>query len=174
MKAQLARLFEDKKLLLIFNQIIDSYAAESKRGLPIGNLTSQYFANQYLSPLDHLLKDHKSIKSYVRYMDDMVLWHDDKETLKAWRDDITLFIKTELQCDLKPELINFSSCGLPFLGYLIFPRRIRLTQYSKQRFIRKANDVSVKYILGEWSESKCEKHILPLLAFVNSSTKFCR
>ncbi len=166
LKAQLARVFEDKKLLSIFNQIIDSYEAQPKRGLPIGNLTSQYFANQFLSPLDHFLKDHKSIRCYVRYMDDMVLWHNDKEVLIQWRDDIIRFIKTELSCDLKPELLNFTTCGLPFLGYLIFHKKIRLTQQSKQRFIRKASDVETFYNMGEWSEMKCQMHILPLLAFV--------
>jgi RNA-directed DNA polymerase len=166
LKAQLTRLFEDKKLLSILNQIIDSYETQPKRGLPIGNLTSQYFANQYLSTLDHFLKDHTRIKGYVRYMDDMVLWHNDKATLKAWRDEISQFMQTELGCHLKPELLNFTTRGLPFLGYLIFPKKIRLTQHSKQRFIRKANHVERKYISCEWSESKCQKRLLPLLAFV--------
>ncbi|MBK7410377.1 MAG: RNA-directed DNA polymerase [Saprospirales bacterium] len=50
--------------------------------MPIGNLTSQYFANHYLSGLDHFIKEGLRIKAYVRYMDDLILWHNDKETLK--------------------------------------------------------------------------------------------
>ena len=99
-------------------------------------------------------------------MDDMVLWHDDKTVLKKWRDLIAQFIDTELLCSLKPEQLNFTSCGLPFLGYQIFPKKIRLMQQSKQRFIRKANNVETQYQRGKWSEAKCQRHILPLLAFI--------
>ncbi|MCB9298198.1 MAG: hypothetical protein H6559_34525 [Lewinellaceae bacterium] len=85
-KTQLARLFRDQDVLDIFYQIIDSYEAHPDRGVPIGNLTSQYFANHYLSGLDHFIKEKLRIKAYVRYMDDMVLWHNDKDVLKqAWR-----------------------------------------------------------------------------------------
>lgn len=166
LKAQLARLFKDKILLSLFNQIIDSYEASPKRGLPIGNLTSQYFANQFLSPLDHFIKDHLSIKSYVRYMDDMVLWHDDKDVLKNWRNEIRQFIESFLTSELKPELLNYTSCGLPFLGYLLFPKKIRLTQQSKRRFIRKAQNVEEYYNVGTWNEEECQRHILPLIAFI--------
>jgi RNA-directed DNA polymerase len=166
LKGQLARLFKDKVLLSLFNQIIDSYEASPKRGLPISNLTSQYFANHFLSSLDHFIKDQSSIKAYVRYMDDMVLWHDDKVTLKHWRNTIQQFVEQYLGSALKPELLNYTSRGLPFLGYLLFPKQIRLTQHSKQRFIRKANLVESHYHSGEWSENQCQNHILPLLAFL--------
>lgn len=66
LKKQLERLFKDKQVLDIFCQIINSYEAHSERGLPIGNLTSQYFANHYLSGLDHFIKENLRIKKYVR------------------------------------------------------------------------------------------------------------
>lgn len=72
LKAQLARLFRDEDVLNIFYRIIDSYEAHPGRGVPIGNLSSQYFANHYLSGLDHYIKEQLRIKAYVRYMDDMV------------------------------------------------------------------------------------------------------
>lgn len=71
-RIQLRRLFKDRLLLHIFDQITDSYCVEEGRGVPIGNLTSQYFANHYLSPADHFAKEKLKIKAYARYMDDMV------------------------------------------------------------------------------------------------------
>lgn len=166
LKLQLKRLFKDKVLLYILFQIIDSYEAHPNRGLPIGNLTSQYFANHYLCGLDHFIKETLCIKAYVRYMDDMVLWHDDKEVLKNAFHAINHFVVNELKCTLKPHLLNFSSAGLPFLGYRLKPNSVRLTTQSKKRFIKKIKIVEYKYQTLEWSESRCQSHALPLLAFV--------
>ncbi|MBU4486456.1 MAG: RNA-directed DNA polymerase, partial [Candidatus Delongbacteria bacterium] len=74
--------------------------------VPIGNLTSQYFANHYLAGLDHFIKEELKIKGYVRYMDDMVLWHDDKEYLKNCSLTLTNFLKEKLVLDLKVSQIN--------------------------------------------------------------------
>jgi RNA-directed DNA polymerase len=166
LKVQLSRMFKDYGVLSIFNQIIDSYEASPQRGLPIGNLTSQYFANHYLSSLDHFIKEELGAKAYVRYMDDMVLWHDDKAVLKSMYKAIKGFVENELQCNLKPELLNYTSCGLPFLGYVIRPHHVSLTQHSKQRFIRKMDKVEYHYDSGIWSEEKCQRRALPLLAFI--------
>ena len=76
LKKQLQHLFKDYELLTIFAHIIDSYAASPNRGVPIGNLSSQYFANHYLAGLDHFIKEELRCKRYVRYMDDMVLWNE--------------------------------------------------------------------------------------------------
>lgn len=74
--------FKDKKLLSIFQQIISSYHTTQNKGLPIGNLTSQYFANHYLGKLDHYIKHKLQIQAYVRYMDDFIIWHNDKNKIK--------------------------------------------------------------------------------------------
>ncbi len=175
LKDQLSRMFKDYEILNLFDQIIDSYEAHPKRGLPIGNLTSQYFANEYLSELDHFIKENLQIKAYVRYMDDMVLWHDDKFFLRKVYNDIKDYVENKLKCMLKPELLNYSSCGLPFLGYLIRPHNIRLSQNSKQRFIKEMNIVEENYSTGNWTESYCQQKALPLLAFVqHAETKSFR
>jgi len=168
LKNQIHDLIKDQRVLAIFYSIIESYDAApdgNGRGVPIGNLTSQYFANHYLSGLDHYIKEVLKIKAYVRYMDDMILWHDDKEVLKDAYHAIIQYVENILHCNLKPELINYSSCGLPFLGYLLFPHHTRLAQRSKKRFIRKWNILQELYDSGEWDESKCQRHLLPLLAF---------
>ncbi|MCI5146006.1 MAG: reverse transcriptase [Candidatus Electrothrix sp. AR3] len=165
LKKQMCRLFKDYELLHILFTIIDSYEGASDRGVPIGNLSSQYFANHYLTGLDHFIKEQLHCKAYVRYMDDLVLWHNDKEWLKKSHHDIRNFIQTNLQCDLKPEILSRTKQGLPFLGFRIFPFHIRLLQRSKARFIKKMRYIDVQYHSGAWSESVCQRRVLPLVAF---------
>lgn len=165
MKVQLCRLFKEEKLLLIFYQIIDSYEAEPQRGVPIGNLTSQYFANHYLTSLDHFVKEVLRIKAYVRYMDDIVLWSSEKSVLNEAHKAIAEFLNEQLKLKLKPLALNRSGQGLPFLGYRIFPHDVRLLGASKSRFIRKQGVVQSRWENGEWSELCCQRHIEPLVAF---------
>lgn len=127
LKTQLERIFKEDVLLQIFAQIIDSYEASEKRGMPIGNLTSQYFANHYLACLDHFVKEELSCKGYVRYMDDMLLFDEDKERLKMMHQAVENYLCEKLQCALKPLIGKNVVLGVPFLGYLIFPTHIILT-----------------------------------------------
>lgn len=165
LKAQLAQLFKEPPLLSIFYQIIDSFATDPDRGLPIGNLTSQYFANHFLSGLDHFIKQDLRSRAYVRYMDDLVVWSNDKSwLLEAWR-SIDTYITGHLKMELKPGQLNRSSLGLPFLGYRLFPFHRRLLQKSKVRFIRKANWICGALAAGSIDEEQAQSHILPLIAF---------
>lgn len=164
-KKQLCRLFKEQELLGIFFQIIDSYEASPSRGVPIGNLTSQYFANHYLSGLDHYIKEELRVKAYVRYMDDLVLWSNEKEQLLSIQKAIEAYLIERLSLQLKPFALNKSVLGLPFLGYRVFPHYVRLLGASKKRFKKKLSTVDDAYKLGEWSESKCQRHSTPLLAF---------
>jgi len=164
-KEQLERLFKDYRLLGIFGKIIDSYEATPGRGVPIGNLTSQYFANHYLTGLDHFIKERLHSHAYIRYMDDLVLWHPEKCWLQEARHAIEDFLTTRLRLRLKPELLNRSDRGLPFCGYIIFPHHIRLSQRSKRRYIKKMRYVNAQYNSGAWDEAACQRHVLPLAAF---------
>lgn len=165
LKSQLRRLFKDPKLLIIFDAIIDSYPTENKRGLPIGNLTSQYFVNHYLNGLDHFTKEKLLCKAYVRYMDDLVIWHFDKKELKNIYAKIQFFVENELLLSLKPEILNQTKKGLPFLGYLIYPHHTRLKQQSKQRFIKKYQAIERDYATGKRTAEECQRKMLPLIAF---------
>ena len=175
LKTQLRRMFKDQRLLEIFEKIIDSYEAHPGQGVPIGNLTSQYFANHYLAGLDHFIKSRLRFKGYARYMDDQLLWHHDKWKLKEAHGIIRDYVQEELQCELKPEVLNRTRYGVPFLGYRVLPDHTRLLQRSKRRFIRKFQEIEEKYHSGEWSEAACQRHILPLLAFIrHADTKTFR
>lgn len=165
LRQQLCRMFKDGQLLRIFDKIIDSYGADVGRGLPIGNLTSQYFANHYLSAADHYAKEVLRIPAYVRYMDDMVLWHDDKEALLEAGRGFCEFTESQLQLELKPFCLNQSTVGLPFLGYLLYPTLTRLAQRSRKRYIQKSEMYARLLQSGEWSQKEYQQHIEPLNAF---------
>ncbi len=162
---QLMRLFKDYKLIEIFAKIIDSYEDLDGRGLPIGNLTSQYFANHYLSGLDHFIKEKLRVKAYVRYMDDMVFWSNDKAILKQVFLEVNHFIQSQLNCTLKPQMLNQTKYGVTYLGYRVFPFYLQLSQRSKQRFIKKLSLLDTAYKNGSCSEADCQQKVQSLLAF---------
>ncbi|MBO4700055.1 RNA-directed DNA polymerase [bacterium] len=104
------------------------FNAGKGKGLPIGNLTSQFFANVYLNELDQFIKHVLKIKYYVRYVDDFVIMHEDKEQLRIWLDKIKEFLLEKLGVTLKNEVkVASLSNGINFLGYVqhIFYRLVR-------------------------------------------------
>ena len=131
LKRMLAKRFKGKTLIRVFYQIIDSYKTKLEKGLPIGNLTSQYFANHYLGFADHYIKEHLHALAYVRYMDDMVIWSDNKNSLIEIGKKFETFIESELSLKLKPFCLNSTNKGLPFLGYVLFPNTVCWTTEIK-------------------------------------------
>lgn len=165
LKGQLFRSFKDPHLLKVLYAIIDTYEVEPKKGVPIGNLTSQYFANHYLTVADHYAKEQLNIPAYVRYMDDMVLWHNNKTQLLEIGKKFEDFITHTLRLDLKPFCLNRSVKGLPFLGYILFPNRILLSQRSRSRFYQKLKQYERNYQQQYWNEQEYQRCLIPLLAF---------
>ena len=157
--------FKDWRLLKIFRRIIDSYAVEPGRGVPIGNLTSQYFANFYLAHLDHFVKEKLRVKKYARYMDDMILIQTSKEKLICFSKEVGGYCKQELSLNLKPVCINSAGKGIPFLGFVTFPGGVRLNRNSKKRFLLKHRRYAEKLRAGEWSQKEYARRAEPLFAF---------
>ncbi len=169
LKTLLNKRFKDVQLVKLFEMIIDSYSSEpnSNKGVPIGNLTSQYFANHYLGFADHFVERAFKNGKYIRYMDDMVFWSDDKKELLKFGYIFENFLKTELKLNLKPFCLNRTSFGLPFLGYTLFPNYVKLTNNSKKRFKLKLKKYLNFYKANIWSQATLQRHLLPLYAFVN-------
>jgi RNA-directed DNA polymerase len=115
-------------------------------GLPIGNLTSQVFANFYLNSLDHFIKNELGVSFYGRYVDDFVLVHPKKEYLKSIQHRILYFLHTKLELSLHPKKIYLQhfSKGVQFLGTVIKPNRIYISNRTKGNFytaIQKQNEI---------------------------------
>lgn len=105
-------------------------------GLPIGNLTSQVFANFYMNTLDHYIKHTIGIKYYGRYVDDFVIVHENKEYLKSIIPDLSNFLLTTLNLKLHPKKIHLQHYkkGVKFIGAVILPNRIYIANRTKGNF----------------------------------------
>jgi hypothetical protein len=91
-------------------------------GIPIGNLSSQFFINVYLNELDQFIKHTLKAKRYLRYVDDFVLVHESREQLQAWQVQIEQFLASRLQLSLKDDVrLRPLSDGIDFLGYIVRP-----------------------------------------------------
>ena len=118
---------------------VPGIAKDERRGLPIGNLTSQFWANVYLDPLDHFARGLPGGGAYHRYMDDLLLLARDKATLWLALDGITDFAHQRLRLDLKASATTVAPVtdGIPWLGFRVFPGTVRLNHQSRVRFLRR-------------------------------------
>ncbi len=104
----------------------DLFAALRSRGLPIGNLTSQFWANVYLNPFDHFVKRTLRCPGYVRYVDDMLFFAADTATLWTWKTTIQerlAALRLTIHPGAHPRPVTE---GIPVLGFVVFPQRRRL------------------------------------------------
>ncbi|MBR0243628.1 MAG: RNA-directed DNA polymerase [Bacteroidaceae bacterium] len=176
MKAQLARLFKDRLLLAYFDMLIDGYEVTPGRGLPIGNLTSQYFANHYLAVADHYVKERLQAKALVRYMDDIVIWGNDSAALQKTAEHYRNFLNDQLHLLLHPFCMNQTRMGMPFLGYVVYPHEFRLNQRSRHRYRHRLRTFDYLVGMGIMSEKEANLRIQSALAFVTkaNSKQFLR
>lgn len=149
----LERKIKDRDLLWLIESIIK--AVPTNKGLPIGNLTSQFMANVYLDPLDHFIKDHLGVKYYIRYMDDMVILSNNIAYLKGILQKIKNFIETKLELKLKENAvyINKRSNGITFIGARIFPNTLRINKKSLKRGLRKLEKRNYAYNLNDIADN---------------------
>lgn len=163
------RLFKDTLLMKNFSNLIGSYETETGKGIPIGSLTSQYFANYYLGSLDRFVKEQLRCREYVRYMDDFVLWSNSREELRGWKRKLSMFLREELQLQLKVPALNRTEFGISFLGFRVFPGILRLSHRGRYRFRRKCRKYMGYYRMGKWTEETLAEHLCPLFSFVEQA-----
>lgn len=133
LKQLIRRKVKDKKLLIILDEIIDS-----AQGVPIGNYLSQFFANLYLTYLDHWIKEEKHIKYYFRYADDIVVLSDNKEFLRTVLLSMKLYLRNVLKLELKQnyQIFPVNSRGIDFVGYKFFHTHVLLRKSIKVRLFK--------------------------------------
>ena len=131
------RKISDQKILRLIQSLI--FSAPGANGLPIGNLTSQLFANLYLDPLDQYIKRTLHARHYVRYMDDFVILAPDLETLTTWRHAIDLFAAKTLKLNFNPTKVALGRAqdGISFVGFRSLPNGIYTRGRSVRRFRKK-------------------------------------
>jgi len=191
----------DERVLSLIQKILNTYASEQKyhfhfegddlfdsvrsRGLPIGNLTSQLFANFYLDKLDRFIKEDLKVKGYVRYMDDGVLYSNSKSELQNIKNKIREFAKTmRLTMHEDKTQISPSKNGIQFLGFHLYPSHRRILRENLQRFKKKfgkrcklySNDEiafeNLLMSLNAWLGYVGKNHHIGLVNEILSSIKF--
>ncbi len=131
----LARHFKGQPFLYLLTRIIHGYQAQPGKGLPIGSLTSQHFANLYLSGADRYLIEQSAVRAQVRYMDDIIWWCHDKIAARDTLKQLTDYLHQHRQLLIKPNpVINRSRQGVSYCGYRILPGAIRLSPRKKRRY----------------------------------------
>lgn len=157
LKKKFRKLFKDKDLLWLIDEIIDSTPEDS--GIPIGNYLSQYCGNYYLSDFDHWIKETTfvfngkpvKIKYFFRYMDDMIILSDSKEFLHYLRRLISEYLMTNLRLTLKNtwQVFPVKDRGIDYVGYRIFPEFVLLRKRTVKTMTRALLRIRAKIEDGE-------------------------
>ena len=134
------------------------------RGLPIGNLTSQWWANLVLSPLDHLLANHLGVRDFARYMDDLVVFDDDRERLEAvWRACDARLAKLRLRLHPTKCALTATRDGFGFLGFHLRRTKtgvsVRIADESVERFRARMGELVARYAVGTVEFDTVKSHI---------------
>lgn len=147
------------------------------RGLPIGNLTSQFWANVLLNELDQYIKRELKCKAYIRYVDDFLLFHDDKAQLHAWKTAIAAFLEgLRLQLHPRKSLIFPTHLGIEFLGFRHFATYRRLRQGNARRFKHKLQRLAADYAAGNLPLEKVNESVQSWVAHAahGDTWRLCR
>ena len=160
----LSRLFKEEKVLAFFEDLIKSYETEPGKGLPIGNLTSQYLANLYLNVFDRYCQGKN--RGYLRYMDDMLVFGEYAD-LKKLKREAPGFLAEKLILEIKNGgSLHRAREGVDFLGCRIFPGKVTLNRRSKKRFLGKMRRYDKLALEGVISEYKLQERMTALFSFV--------
>lgn len=161
----------DSNFLDLLQRIIKSFP---EKGIPIGNLTSQYFANIYLNKLDQFMTKSLNLGYYIRYADDFVILSDNKEGLLNLIPLINKFLEYSLNLTLHPQKIilrKFRS-GIDFLGYVIFPNHILPRTKTKRRLVKKIKEKINKYKKEELAGEKLKATINSYLGYLGHANTY--
>lgn len=157
LRAEIARVVTDKDLLWLVDQILtsgkdvladeyqmvyfhgdDLFAVNRPRGLPIGNLTSQFWSNVYMNPFDWFVKRKLGCNAYLRYVDDFALFSDSKQQLWDWRTAIIHRLQRLRLTVHEPEAqVMQTHAGIPWLGFVVYPTHRRLKARNVVKFNRR-------------------------------------
>jgi hypothetical protein len=136
-------------VLNLIGRIVAAHEDAPGKGLPIGSLTSQIFANAHLDPLDRFLLESCRVEGLVRYMDDFVFWTRTRREAAAIRDDARAFLSERLLLTAKePSQLNRSARGVTICGYRVRPGTIRLSQRRRRRYLEARRRCEADYLAG--------------------------
>lgn len=161
LKAEIRRYISDKALLKILDRIIDHNGIFPPGvGIPVGNLTSQLFANVYLNKLDRFVKHELKIKYYVRYMDDFIILSEDPAELRRLLAIIEEFLRRELRLELNPKTtILAAKNGINFVGYIHYKDHKKIKKDAKRRLKKLLNAFETGEVELEYFDRSIESRL---------------
>ena len=165
----------DKKVLWLIKEILNSsYGKKPGVGIPIGNLTSQLFANIYLNELDQFVKHELRIKYYIRYMDDFLILGYNKKELHQIKEEIQEFLQHKLELKFHPKKVNVFPVGqgIDFLGYRIYRNYRLLRKSTVKRFIKRTKVYKKRLSRGLMTQEKFQNSIQSWLAYAKFANSF--
>ena len=170
----LQKKISDWKILVLLKKIINSTLGE--KGIPIGNLTSQLFANIYLNELDQFVKHHLCCSYYLRYMDDFLILDFSKKKLHQTKETIRNFLQNKLKLELHPKKANIFPVdkGVDFLGYIIYPYNNRFLRKSTiKRFLKRMRFYKRELIAGKISKKQFNSFLNSWLGYAGFANSYC-
>ena len=171
----LKKKINDEKVLSLVKTILKNYCNKLKgKGMPLGNLTSQFFANIYLNELDQFIKHNLQIKYYIRYVDDFVILHHSKKKLKEHYYNINMFLNEKLHLELHPDKSKIIPLrkGVGFLGFRIFHYHKLVRKKNQYKFERKFNELQKLYQEGKISREKVIEKFEGWLAYIHHANTY--
>jgi len=162
----LVKTIRDQRVLGACRLIID-HGAENGRGLPVGALTSQLFANAYLDQLDHYAKDQMGLEFYLRYMDDWVVLGQDKRALAGIKSEIESMLDDRLRLRLNPKTDIFpASHGVDFCGYRTWSTHVLPRKTNVKRAKKRFKKLSAMYATGLATRRDAEAVLASFLGYM--------
>ena len=175
----LGRKIIDHDVMRLLEIIIGSFSTNQtslfdRQGLPIGNLTSQLFANVYMNELDQFVKHKLRIVNYARYSDDFVIVSTDRAYLNKSLVSIENFLNQDLKLSLHPNKISIRAChqGVDFLGYVALPHYRLVRAKTKRRIFRKLKERIALFRNGNISEDALSQSLQSYLGVLSHANAF--
>jgi len=177
LKKLLRKRIVDEKTLHLTDIVIDSFRKtdDKKTGIPLGNVTSQLFANIYLHVLDDHVKQTLREKYYLRYCDDFIILSNDLNHLKSLINPFLQFLKDKLLLELHPSKISIRTLnhGIDFIGYVLFPDHTLLRARTKKRMLKQLEKTFKSFLGGRTDVIKIDQQLqsyLGILSHANEHT----
>jgi len=162
----LQRKIKDEKVIWLIAKVLKNFD-DKKKGMPLGNMTSQFFANLYLNDLDQFVKRKLKMRYYIRYVDDFIILHESKEVLKNCRDKIEKYLKN-LRLELHPDKSKIYSLykGVDFLGFKTFYYHRIARKRNIKGFKKKLITLKIKHKEGSINYNKFMESVCGWFAYV--------
>ena len=166
---------KDEDVIWLITAILGNHRTLAPgRGMPLGNLTSQFFANVYLNELDYFVKHKLKARHYIRCVDDFVLLHEDRKVLEKWKNETDEFLEKNLKIELHPEKSRTIPLrkGITLLGFRVFYHYKLLKKSNTRRIWKRLERLKQKYDEGEIERKKIVESLEGWLAYAEFANSY--